>query len=550
MKAMYQGVNNSPETILTADITSSATTIPLASIANLPPAPNLCTLGEGDDAEVVRYNGVSGQSLTSVERGFGGTTAKAWTKNTVAARCYTEYDHETFIHNITELQEDVKRYGVKFTGSAAKGTRLFDAAGLTAAVGTDAETAQNDFDFVRPWSDIRRCNTALIGGERVPTFFEGEAGYSNTEADVYVYVPLFFYYRSEDDSEHVISMNRLDGFRAPAKFRRANGTLRDYVFLPAYTLGMEGNVPVSRAGYYAHGASLTAFMDTICKGQHTAETLDADVWIDGMKDDEIRNILLDIEFATRDHQTFMMGACNMRYAADVATGGGTNQVMLDAATAVKYVVGQTIAIGTTDKGGEVMGRGTVTSVDSTTGVILFTPDGEDVTVSVGNYVSSRPWKSGACDGVKASSGSPGDNTSGIYPCVYRGMENPWGNSYRWKWDFLKNDDQGYVLDDPANYAASIGEHHTALSYKLPTSNGYAVEMGFDPAFPYARVTKSITGGGSTTYFADYYYYSSGVRALLVGGYVPSGRNDGARYCRVYHAPSYSYWYSCAALSPA
>ena len=219
MKAMYQGVNNSPETILTADITSSATTIPLASIANLPPAPNLCTLGEGDDAEVVRYNGVSGQSLTSVERGFGGTTAKAWTKNTVAARCYTKYDHETFIDNIKELQGSVKRYGVKFTGSVSKGERLFDALGLTAAVGTDEDGAENDFDYIEPWASIRRCNTAVIGGERVPTFFEGEVGYSNTAADVFVYVPLFFYHRSDDDSEHVVSMTPLDGFRAPAKFR-------------------------------------------------------------------------------------------------------------------------------------------------------------------------------------------------------------------------------------------------------------------------------------------------------------------------------------------
>lgn len=548
MKTMYQGVNNSPETILTADITSSATTIPLASIANLPPAPNLCTLGEGDDAEVVRYNGVSGQSLTSVERGFGGTTAKAWTKNTVAARCYTKYDHETFIDNIKELQGSVKRYGVKFTGSVSKGERLFDALGLTAAVGTDEDGAENDFDYIEPWASIRRCNTAVIGGERVPTFFEGEVGYSNTAADVFVYVPLFFYHRSDDDSEHVVSMTPLDGFRAPAKFRKADGTLRDHVFLSAYTIGMNDGVPVSRSGFKTYGTSLNAFMST-CTAKHTSEDLDADLWIEGMKDDEIRNILMDIEFATRDHQTYMMGACNMRYASDTATGGGTNQIMLDATVATKYVVGQTIAIGTTDKGGEKEPSGVITSIDDTTGVILFTPSGDDVTVEVGNYISSRPWKSGSCDGVKSRSGSPHDNTSGLYPCVWRGCENPWGNAYRWKWDFLKNDDQGYVLDDPENYAASIGAHHTALSYKVATSNGYATEMGFDPAFPYARVTKAI-GGGSTTYFADYYYYASGVCALLVGGYVSRGRYAGARYCVVTYAPSNSTWFSCAALSPA
>lgn len=549
MIPMYVGVNNSPETILNADITASATTIPLASIATLPAAPNLVTIGEGDDAEVVRYNGISGQSLINCERGFGGTTAKAWTKNTVAARCYTEYDHETFISNIKELQGSVKRYGVKFSGSVAKGTRLYDALGLTAAVGTDEESAESDFDHIEPWASVRRCNTALVGGERVPTFFEGEAGYSNTEADVYVYVPLFYYYRSDDDSEHVVSMSNLAGYRAPAKFKRANGTLRDHVFLPAYTLGMNGNVPVSRSGYRTHNASLTAFMNTVCKGQHTAGTLDSDVWIDGMKDMEIINILLDIEFATRDHQTYMMGACNMRYASDVATVGGVNKITIEAANAVKFVVGQTIAIGTADKGEEVEASGIITAINAETGEITFEPSGEDVTVAVGNYISSRPWKSGTCDGVKASSGSPVDNTSGLYPCVYRGMENLWGNSFRWKWDFLKSDDQGYVLDDPENYAASVGAHHTALSYKTATSNGYATEMGFDPAFPYARVTKAV-GGGQTTYFADYFYYSAGVRALLVGGGAYGGRDAGARCCVVIAAPSYSTWNYCAALSPA
>ena len=549
MIEMYVGKNNSPETILSNDISATATIIPLASIAGLPPAPNLCTIGEGDDAEVVRYNSISGQSLTGCERGFGGTTAKLWIKGEVVARCYTEYDHEAFIANIRELQADVKRYGVKFTGSVSKGVRLYDAAGLNAAVGTDEEDAENDFDTIMPWAGMRRCNTAIIGGERVPTYFEGEVGYSNTEADVFVYVPRFYYWRSEDDSEHVVSMSPLKGYRVPSKFKRADGTLRDYVFLAAYTLGMNGDVPVSRSGYYAHGTSLNAFMNTICKGQHTAETLDSDIWIEGMKDDEIKCILLDIEFATRDHQTVMYGAANMRYAADVATGGGTNQVMLDAANAVKYVVGQTIAIGTTDKGSEVMARGTVTEINAETGVILFEPDGEDVTVSVGNYVSSRPWKSGACDSVKSSSGSPVSNTSGVYPCVWRGMENPWGNAFHWRWDFLKNDDQGYVLDAPENYSASIGAHHTALSYKTAHSNGYATKMGFDENFPFARVTEEV-GGGSTTYFADYFYYASGVRALLVGGDVNDTRFAGARYCYVYYAPSHSGWNYCAALSPA
>lgn len=551
MKTMYKGVNNSPETVLTAAITAAATTIPLQSISGLPAAPNLVTIGTDDDAEVVLYTTISGQSLVGCTRGFGGTEAKAWQQGETVARCYTKYDHDTFIENILELQGDVKRYGVQFSGSASRGTRLYDAVGLSAAVGTDEETAVNDFDFIMPWAGMRRCNTAIVNGERVATFFEGEVGFDNVNKDVFVYVPLFYYYRSADDNTHVVSLSPLAGYRAPSKFRRADGTLRDFVFLPAYTAGIDANgVPVSRPGYWPHCVSLSAFM-TLCKNKHTSGDLDADIWIEGTKDEEIIRILLDIEFATRDHQTVMQGASSMRYATDVVTTGGLNQCVVPAACAGALVVGQAIAIGTADKGNQIATNVTVTAIDTATNKItLQRADGSDIAVEAGHYISSRPWKSGACDSVLTPSGSPISNTNAKMPCKYRGIENPWGNQLRWRWDYLQSDHQPYVLDDPDNYTGSVNEHYTALSYTVSQTNGYAVEMGFDENFPHCRVTTSVSGGSSTTYFADYYYQTSGVRALRVGGNVYYGRGAGARDCYVNHTPGNADWTIGAALSPA
>ena len=550
MIKMFKGVSNSCETALASAISAEQTTIPLVTISGLPAAPNIATIGKDDNAEVVFYAGTSGTSLTSCIRGFGETIPKAWGAQESVARCYTLYDHNAFIENILELQSNVRRYGVKFTGSVAAGERLYDAVGLTAAVGTDTDGAVNDFDAIMPWAGMRRCNTEIVDGERVPTAFEGEPGFDNVNKDVFVYCPLFYYYRSEDDSEHIVCMEKLAGFTAPKKFHRADGSLRDFCFLPAYTMGIDasGN-PVSRPGYYPHLPSLTSAMN-LCKSKHTAGTLDSDIWIEGMADDEIKNVLLDIEFATRDHQTVMQGASSMRYSSDKATAGGVNQFTLAASVAVQYCVGQTIAIGRTDKGQEVAMNATITAIDTATGVISFVPaSSTDVTVEADNFISSRPWKSGVCDTVKTPSGSPVSNKNAKYPCVYRGIENPWGNQFRWRWDFLKNDAQPYVLDDPKNYTGAVNDHYTALSYQVPITNGYATEMGFDPAFQYARVTKAI-GGGSTTYFADYYYYAAGLRALLVGGSVADGRSAGARCCHVSNSPSYAGWSIGAALSPA
>jgi len=550
---MYKGVNNSPETVLTAAISASATTIPLQSISGLPAAPNLVTIGTDDDAEVVLYNTISGQSLVGCTRGFGGTEAKSWQQGETVARCYTKYDHDTFIENILELQGDVKRYGVQFSGSAAQGTRLYDAVGLSAAVGTDEETAVNDFDFIMPWAGMRRCNTALVNGERVATFFEGEVGFDNVNKDVFVYVPLFYYYRSADDNTHVVSSSPLAGYRAPSKFRRADGTLRDFVFLPAYTAGVDANgVPVSRPGYWPHCVSLTAFM-TLCKNKHTSNDLDADIWIEGTKDEEIIRILLDIEFATRDHQTVMQGASSMRYASDVVEAGGTNECTVPAACAAALVVGQAIAIGTADKGNQIATNVTVTAIDTATNKItLQSADGSDIAVEAGHYISSRPWKSGACDSVLTPSGSPISNTNAKMPCKYRGIENPWGNQFRWRWDVLVKDRVPYVLTDPAKYAkGEVTADYTPLSYKISDCDGWADEFGFDRAFPNVQFPTEVSSTYDKSGYGVYFWqWSEGTYALLVGGDVANGRLAGARCCRVSPGPGRAFWIFGAALSPA
>ena len=359
-----------------------------------------------------------------------------------------------------------KVFGVEFAGK--NGKRLYDAADFVAEVGVDDQIVRNDFDNVFPWAGMRRCNTEIINGERFPSWFEGEEGFDNVNKDVFVYVPLFFYQRKTDGETEtcVISTEQGQDMIAPRKFKRADGSLRDFVFLPAYTAGIADGKPASRSGLDPFITSLNGWM-ALTAGM-------GDLLIESTMDDEIKNILLDVEFATRDPQSIMAGAVN---ASDV-------------------------------------------------------------------------WPSGACDNVRASSGSLKDNTSGKYPCKYRGIENPWGNQFRWRWDYLQNDHQPYVLDDPDNYDGTVNAHYTALSYTVATSNGYAVAMGFDENFPHCRVTTNVTGGSSTTYFADYYYQNTGVRALRVGGYATNGRAAGARCCDVYDAPGRAFWYLGGALSPA
>lgn len=106
METMYKGISNSPQTVLAESITAETAAIPVENINVFPEAPNLATIGSGDSAEVIRYNGIEGSRLTGCERGFSGTTAGVWDAGTQAYRAYTVYDHDTFKANIERLSRD------------------------------------------------------------------------------------------------------------------------------------------------------------------------------------------------------------------------------------------------------------------------------------------------------------------------------------------------------------------------------------------------------------------------------------------------------------
>ena len=369
---------------------------------------------------------------------------------------------------MTAERKSYEVYGVEFAGKTGK--RLFAAEGMVAEVGVDDQIVRNDFDKVLPWAGMRRCNTEIVNGERFPSRYEGEEGFDNVNKDVFVYVPLFFYQRKTDGETEtcVVSMEQGQDMIAPRKFKRADGSLRDFVFLPAYTAGIADGKPASRSGLDPFITSLNGWM-ALTAGM-------GDLLIESTMDDEIKNILLDVEFATRDPQSIMAGAAN---ASDV-------------------------------------------------------------------------WPSGACDNIRASSGSPKDNTSGKYPCKYRGIENPWGNQFRWRWDVLIKDRVPYVLTDPAKYAkGKVTADYTPLSYKISDCDGWADKFGLDPAFPNVRLPIEVTNSYDKSGYGVYFWqWSEGTYALLVGGDVSYGRGAGARYCYVSIAPSNAGWVFGAALSPA
>lgn len=462
----------------------------------------------------------------------------------------------------------VARYGVRFGGAANSGAtvqRLYNACGLTANTGTDTETAVNDFDGIYPWCGRKRCCGYWDGnGVFVVNAYEDEPGYTadGSNGEVWVETPLFYYkhtYGDDGSEEIVITSQPLRGFEPSPIHINADGSISQKAYTAAYPMAVVNNKPTSRSGVYTPAVSLnTGMANARLMGENYTTATAAEQYA--------KCLLMWVEFATRDIQSKMRGCSSLAYSADhkaAAAEESTNRVIISKSHAAAYVVGQGIAIGTALGSTNVANNRTVTAItdyDSANAAVSF--DGDPVNTAVGNVVFSIAWKTGSCDSVLTSSGSPVSNTSGKYTCIYRGEETPFGNAFEWICDILfKREGSGtdgdpysygiYYLQDPTQYSnGQLTENYTKLSFKLPQGGGFVKKLGFDSRFPWLRIPCEL-GASANTYYADYYYSPNpkvAVAAAVVGGYWDYGGYCGPCCWYCYSAPSAANVFRRARLS--
>src|SRR5690606_21747226 len=218
--------------------------------------------------------------------------------------------------------------------------------------------------------------------------------------------------------------------------------------------------------------------------------------------DVIRTLMF-IEFATLDMQSIMRGFADGRYStSDVITVGetNTNRAIVSNATASGYEVGQSIAIGTTPGNNNVSGTAreilAIEPYDDQNTAIVF--DGDPIDTEVGHVIANRAYRTGWSSRIAASSGGIVNLTNGRYPCMYRGIESPYGDVYQFVDGVNINNHQAWVARNPKDYASNLfAAPYEPLGYVNSDTNGYVTEMGWDPAHPYAEFPVSV-GGSSTT----------------------------------------------------
>lgn len=136
-------------------------------------------------------------------------------------------------------------YGVRWKKDNPNdmGERCLDAAGLTATFGVGNTKGHSDFDYIYPWSEIRRCNVRMDGNTPVVTF-DDEPGFAldGSNGDVFVRIPKFYVDKYESDG-YEYRVVKATGDRPHPAFIE-NGVELDAVYIGTFEgyIGKDGGL--------------------------------------------------------------------------------------------------------------------------------------------------------------------------------------------------------------------------------------------------------------------------------------------------------------------
>ena len=541
-----------------------------ASALNIAPAySNAATYSVGD---LVTYSGQLYMCSTAIEHAENWTPAH-WTAVDMSEVIDSVEQRVTEIENA----EGLHRYGVSGIGQAASQlTRIWDAVGMTAQVGTDGNNANvvNNFDDVAPFNRRKCVGHWTVRDGRAHFVVEAYYGDENYAEDgtmgdyVAVECPRAFYYLKDGilgvSAHHYAGWKPFDIF---CHNHNAEETM-EYAYLPAYALATKNGHAVSLPELDNEQGDYAALFTT-------ARTYDnADVaglaMIQPAAVEFYEWALQTVEFAQQVPTAVMKGCLSLRSDnADTVVFQDTTHVLTNNYYASR-VVGEYICIygGTADhtkasykathkilsivrcdENGNADASGTHQLIEvQDLGKGYFEYD-----TSTTYNLAARPYRTGACNGVSTPSGSPVSNTSGYYPMKYRWRENTHGNQYQTYVDLFNkrvgtgDDDyklEWYYLPDPSkittpgNNISLPGENYEKLDIETSHEdylNGWIKSKQYSADYPDIWIPGQVTGGSASTYAAVYAYLvnSSAVRAVRFGGLWYSG----AVYLYANSAPS-------------
>lgn len=358
----------------------------------------------------------------------------------------------------------------------------------TRLAGAVGKTAGTDFDTLAPWSGMRRCT---LNDDGTVNKYYGKTGYveDGTAGQVMVEIPKFYYrvmpikldlivgtvgsYHMRKGN-YYISATKYPGFKTHPGFIKPDGTEVDKAYISAY----EGSIYDVSAGTY--------ILDDAQVADFTATTGDKLCSIAGAKP------------CSGSSQN--LTRINAEQLA-VNRGNGWHTLNSKAISAVQMLF---IVEYASFNAQSAIGKGVVSKASGT---------GNEAVVTGGT--SSLGNASGMADG-----------TDGLVSVSYRGIENFWGNIWKFCIDINIYGDgtmrggMPYICND-YNYVENTTTGYSPAGFTAANGNGYISAFGYNADYDWLFITSETGGTADSNYpVGDNEYVTTnlnGYHVSLFGG---------------------------------
>ena len=432
------------------------------------------------------------------------------------------------------MVENTTIYGIKrsLTTTSSAWERTDNAVGLVANATHDGSEVENDFDNIYPWSDIYTYNYDRATGLETAKIGDANFKFDGSNGEVLTKIPEFYYRRWRDEEYEYMQISKypIEGFIKSKEFS-----------VGRYDSYYDGSKIHSYSGYCPEvNRNITSFR-TLSKAVGTNfGQLDWRYFL-------IQMLYL-VEYADYNSQR-KLGNGNTGFRVNdsdkaLIAETGVNRILLETSRANSFDIGQQASIGTSSawnwsvaKNRTILRKEAYSDGNISGTMVYF--DGDPVNIAVGNCLWTTGQKSGTCDGLGMKSGCYKTPKNA---CIYRGIENPFGNVYQFLDGINIKDYVAYICYDPEYYAVDkFNDKYNAVGYtNANTSGAWAKKLGYDENNPLVGITTE-TGGSDSTNMCDQYWCNSGNRIVLVGGTFNNGTHCGLWAFICHFTSSFTYF---------
>lgn len=394
-------------------------------------------------------------------------------------------------------------------------TRLAGSAGLTAGA---------DFDSFSMYGGMKRCN---VSDDGTIAAYHGDSNYAEdgSNGQVMVCVPKFYYKTVPLKLEKIengfgyhirkanyyVTDKPLAGFKLHPAFVNEQGEEIEYFLYSAY----EGSLQKTAGGGYVNDSTATDVSVDLSKALICSTTVHKPI-----SSQHITLTRANAEAMASNH------------------GKGWHIETVQAVSAVQLLM--LIEFGTMNMQ-QAIGKGVVEIPDIASGFNGASYTGS--TTALGNQTGMATATTNSTNGTSVTY-----RENGCVNVSYRGIENPWGNIWKFVeginvWgDGTMEGGQAYIASDFDFNDSRNSGNYEAVGFRFPNTSGYINAMGYGSERYDWLLMPSEVGGTSALPVGDYTYVNedlNGYKGVRIGGSWTGKTNAGMFCWHMRSAVSYS-----------